>query len=148
MEIIMTKKIKFGFGKKRMRTKAGDKRRENEEPERHRRERQLNNKESGNDDRTRMDVALLYASAGLSVLPLHGLKNGLCTCGDAACDRPGKHARTKGATTKRALIEKYWTKWPKAKIGVVLGTKSGVLAIVTEGSAGKKTLRALEEKAE
>ena len=44
--------------------------------------------------------------------------------------------------------QKHWAKWPKAKIGVVLGTKSGVLALVTEGAAGKKTLRDLEEKTE
>ena len=35
----MTKKMKLGFGKRRKRTKAGDKRREHEQPERHRRER-------------------------------------------------------------------------------------------------------------
>jgi hypothetical protein len=30
----------------------------------------------------------------------------------------------------------------------VLGRKSGVIALVTEGAAGKKTLHALEEKRE
>jgi hypothetical protein len=143
MEIIVAKKIKFGFGKSQTRTRTGESRRENQ-----RRQRASVNTISGDSNRSRLDAALLYASAGLSVVPLHGLKNGLCTCGDAACDRPGKHARTKGATTKRALIEKYWTEWSNAKIGVLLGTKSGVLALVTEGAAGKKTLRDLEEKRE
>jgi hypothetical protein len=47
-----------------------------------------------------------------------------------------------------ARIEKYWARWPKAKIGIALGTESGFLALVTEGAAGKKTLRDLEEKTE
>jgi hypothetical protein len=70
------------------------------------------------------------------------------TCGKEHCEQPGRHPRTKDATTNSALIEKYWSKWPKAKIGVVLGTKCGVIALVTEGAAGKKTLRDLEEKTE
>jgi hypothetical protein len=141
----MTKKVKFGFGKRRKRTNAGDKRRENEESGRHRHP--SNNKESGGVS-NRMDVALLCASAGLPVVPLYGVKGGLCTCGDTACDQLGRHPRMKGATTDRALIKKYWTKWPKARIGVVLGRKSGVIALVTEGAAGRKTLHALEEKRE
>ena len=80
-------------------------------------------------------------------------RDSLCTCREADCDQPGRHPRTKGPTTDRALIKKYWTKWPKARIGVVVGTESGVLALVAEGSAGEKTLRALvllhhEEKRE
>jgi hypothetical protein len=123
--------------------KAADKRRENEQPERQ--ERHPGNKESGSNN-TRLEVALLCASAGLPVVPLHGVKGGQCTCGNKDCEQPGRHPRTKRATTDRALIKKYWTKWPKAKIGIVLGTSSGVLALVADGSAGKKTLRALEEE--
>jgi hypothetical protein len=74
------------------------------------------------------------------------VKGGLCTCGNKDCEQPGRHPRTKRATTDRTLIKKYGTKWPKAKIGIVLGTGSGVLALVAEGSTGKKTLSALEEK--
>jgi hypothetical protein len=138
----MTKKIKFGSGKRRKRTKAGDERRK---PRRHRRERNPGKQES-DDGNNRMAMALLCASAGLPVVPLHGVKGGQCTCGNKDCEQPGRHPRTKRATTDRALIKKYWTKWPKAKIGIVLGTSSGVLALVADGSAGKKTLRALEEE--
>jgi hypothetical protein len=147
MEVIMTEKSKFGFGKRRKRMKAGDKPRKDEQQDRHRRERHPSNKESGGDS-YRMAMALLCASAGLPVVPLHGFRDSLCTCGNEHCEQPGRHPHTKAATTDLARIEKYWTKWPKAKIGVVLGTKSGVIALVTEGSAGKKTLRDLEEKTE
>jgi Bifunctional DNA primase/polymerase, N-terminal len=143
MEIIVAKKIKFGFGKRRTRTRRGESRRENQ-----RRHRASANAITGNSNRSRLKAALLYGKAGLPVVPLHGVKGGRCTCGDAACDQPERHPRTKGATTDRALIKKYWTKWPKARIGVVLGRKSGVIALVTEGAAGKKTLHALEEKRE
>ena len=95
-----------------------------------------------------MKVALLCASAGVPVVPLHGVKDGECTCGDADCEQRGKHPRTKTPTTNRALIKQHWTKWPKARIGLALGTKSGVIALVTEGPAGTKTLRDLEEKKE
>ena len=64
-----------------------------------------------------MNVALLCAAADLPVVPLHGLRDSLCTCREADCDQPGRHPRTKGPTTDRALIKKYWTKWPKARIG-------------------------------
>jgi hypothetical protein len=130
------------MAKKVKRTKADDERRK---PGRHRWKRQRSNKGSGSNN-TRLDVALLCASAGLPVVPLHGVKGGLCTCGNKDCEQPGRHLRTKRATTDSARIKKYWTKWPKAKIGIVLGTASGVLALVAEGSAGKKTLSALEEK--
>jgi hypothetical protein len=134
----MAKKVK-----RTKRMKAGDKRRENEQPER--REHRRGNRKSGSNN-TRLEVALLCASAGLPVVPLHGLRGGQCTCGNKDCERPGRHPRTKRAITDRALIKKDWAKWPKAKIGIVLGTASGVVALVAEGSAGKKTLSALEEK--
>jgi hypothetical protein len=144
----MTKKIKFGLGKRRKQTKVGGKRREHEQSELHSRS---GNKASGGVT-SRMDVALLCASVDLPVVPLHGVKGGLCTCGNEHCEQPGRHPRTENglqdATTDRERINEYWTKWPKAKIGVVLGRKSGVIALVTEGSAGKKTLRDLEEKTE
>jgi hypothetical protein len=105
-----------------------------------------NNKKSGGKNGTRQATALLYAKAGLPVVPLHGLKNGGCTCDNEDCEQPGRHPRIKHPTANHALIKKYWTKWPKAKIGVVLGAESGVLALVVDGSAGRKTLRALEEK--
>jgi bifunctional DNA primase/polymerase-like protein len=109
--------------------------------------RQRAHKNAGENSRAK--VASQYASLGLPVAPLHGkTANGCCTCGNAECSQPGKHLRTKRATTDRALIAGYWSKWPRARIGVVLGRKSGLLVVVAEGSAGKKTLRALEEKAQ
>jgi hypothetical protein len=141
----VTKKAKLAFGKWRKQPKASDKRRQNDQPGPRRREFRPSQKGSG-DATDRMDFALLCARAGLPIVPLHGVKGGLCTCPNEHCEQPGRHPRVKHPTANRALIKKYWTKWPKAKIGVVLGAESGVLALLAEGPAGKKTLRALEEK--
>jgi hypothetical protein len=141
----MMKKSKFGFGKRQKRTKPGGKPRKKVQADRPGRERQPGQDKSGNSSSC-LDVALLCARAGIPVAPLQGVRDGSCTCGNADCKQPGRHPRIKHPTANRALIKEYWTKWPKAKIGVVLGAESGVLALVAEGSAGKKTLRALEER--
>jgi hypothetical protein len=46
---------------------------------------------------TLLSAALRYASEGLHIVPLHGLKDGRCTCGNADCYQPGMHPRTKNA---------------------------------------------------
>jgi Bifunctional DNA primase/polymerase, N-terminal len=92
-------------------------------------------------------TALLYASAGLYVVPLHGVVNGRCTCGDDKCIQPGGHPRTKhglaNATTNRGVVEKMWAKWPKAKIGIALGARCKLLAVVADHATGLGNLRKL-----
>src|SRR3984893_1996037 len=92
-----------------------------------------------------LSTALRYASEGLHVVPLHGLKDGLCTCGNADCCQPGMHPRTKngveGATTDLAQIEKRWTKWSKTKIAIVCGGRGKLLGLMTDGEAGQQKLR-------
>ena len=77
-----------------------------------------------------LSAALRYATERLHVVPLHGLKDGRCTCGNADCRQPGMHPRPKygvaDATLDLALIEKRWTKWSKAKIGIVFGGSSKI----------------------
>jgi ParB/RepB/Spo0J family partition protein len=124
-----------------------NKRRTNE----HQRRGAQNKESSGGGNRSRMELALLYAAEGLPVVPLHGKKkNGSCTCGAADCRLPGRHPRGKlsleDAGTERLLIEKRWAEWPLARIGVALGTPSRVLALVIKGKAGQKSLRKLLER--
>jgi ParB-like chromosome segregation protein Spo0J len=97
-------------------------------------------------EKRHMEMALRYAEEGLPVVPLHGKKkDGGCTCRDPACAEPGKHPRTRNgledATTDRGLIEKWWTKWPKAKIGIATGADVGIVAVVAKGEAGRVTMR-------
>ena len=68
-----------------------------------------------------LDAALLYAQAGLEVLPLHTILGGICSCGDDKCPSPGKHplisSGFKAASTDPELITRWFTTWPKANIG-------------------------------
>jgi hypothetical protein len=93
-------------------------------------------------------LALKYARLGLHVLPLHAIADGHCSCGSGAdCKRPGKHPRTpngvKDATTDRSAIKAWWNRWPKAKVGLVLGAPSNVIAVETRGKTGRRKLREL-----
>jgi hypothetical protein len=108
------------------------------------------NKESPNSDLSRLNAAL-YAAEGWPVVPLHSkMMSRVCTCGNAACDKPGMHPRTehgvRDATTNRALIEKYWDKWPNAKIGIATGVDAGIIAVVIDGEVGRRSLKELEDR--
>jgi putative DNA primase/helicase len=107
------------------------------------------NKVSRNSDLSRLNAALLYAAEGWSVVPLHSkTMSGACTCGGEHCERPGNHPRTANglndATTNRALIEKYWNKWPNAKIGIATGVGGGIIVVVIDGEVGRSSLKELE----
>jgi putative DNA primase/helicase len=96
---------------------------------------------------TRVSVALLYASHGVPVVPLHGLKKKRCTCGDENCERPGGHPRADldfaDGTCDRDEITRWWKKWPNARIGIVLGWPSKLMALVTDGAEARSALRAI-----
>ena len=96
---------------------------------------------------TRLSAALLYASHGVPVVPVHGLKNSSCTCGDRHCKRPGRHPRTKldiaDATLDREEIRRMWRQWPNAKIGIVMGWPGKLMALMTDGPEGWQTLRGI-----
>ncbi|MCS0631663.1 bifunctional DNA primase/polymerase [Telluria mixta] len=73
--------------------------------------------------------ALLMASLGHTVFPLYGIKNGLCTCGNATCPNAGKHPRHtnpfKEATTNPAVINMWFKYEPDLNYGVRLGQPMG-----------------------
>jgi putative DNA primase/helicase len=99
----------------------------------------------GSRDADKVNIALRYAQAGLPVIPLHGTKDGHCTCGDPDCNQPGRHPRStygvRDATSDAKLVRKIWKKSPKAKIGIGLGGVSKLLALVTEDQAARQKLR-------
>src|SRR5262245_28545135 len=80
-----------------------------------------------------LDAALAYAHRGWSVLPVHTVTNGQCTCGNVTCASPGKHPRTahgvKDATSDEATIRQWWSQWPKANIGIATGAISGLVVL-------------------
>jgi hypothetical protein len=112
------------------------------------------------------DAALGYASRGIPVLPLHypvaqlrsarGVPDGRvvtpdvwtgCSCGDRACGQVGKHPLgslvphgLREATCNRARVLAWWTRHPKANIGLATGDRFDVLDL--DGPEGVAALRA------
>jgi hypothetical protein len=96
----------------------------------------------------KLEAALLYASWGWSVIPLHSIRNGQCTCKKGAeCGHSsGKHPRIEWAEfqTRRATVEEikaWWKKWPDANVGVITGAVSGIIVLDVDEPRGIDTLR-------
>jgi hypothetical protein len=104
-------------------------------------------------------AALGYAARGIPVLPLHtpllrpvpGRDEAVvavaCSCADPACDRPGKHPRSRlvargvaNATTDPERIAGWWHGAPLANIGLATGHVVDVLD--ADGPDGVAALRA------
>ena len=73
--------------------------------------------------------------------PLHGTRNGLCTCGNQQCDRPGAHLRVKlkDARSEPAIVTEYWTRWPAARIAIETGI-GGLIAVKVSGETDRAVL--------
>lgn len=98
-----------------------------------------------------LKMALRYAEIGIPVMPLHGIKeDGSCACRNGGkCSSKGKHPIFNGwhsiATTDRATITKWWSKYHNANIGIPTGDKSGWLVLdIDTKYDGDKTLETLE----
>lgn len=86
-------------------------------------------------------AALWYrAKLGWSVIPLHSIHDGACTCGRPSCTSPGKHPiaaalpsgswddfKTTPATPEQ--VAAWWRRWPDANVGLVTGAVSGVFVL-------------------
>ena len=93
-----------------------------------------------------LDAALAYARHGIPVLPVHTpAQDGGCSCGRSTCDRIGKHPRLRHglteATTDERRIERWWTRWPDANVGLGTGVVMDVADVdSTEGWHGLRHL--------
>lgn len=93
-------------------------------------------------------TALEYERHRFSVVPLHTpTQDGGCSCGQPDCDTPGKHPRLtswKEYQRRRATgqeIERWWTQWPDANIGIITGAVSRLVVVDIDGQQGKESLR-------
>ena len=71
-------------------------------------------------------AALMYARKGYRVLPLHYVTaDGLCSCGQRYCVRPGQHPRfirsPQEATTSIRIIERWWRRDSAMNVGLATG---------------------------
>lgn len=94
--------------------------------------------------------ALSLLTLGWSVVPLHSVRSGRCTCGSGTCAAPGKHPHIHWEPfTDRLPLEeevcRWWNRWPQANLGVVTGATSGVVVLdVDPRNGGDATLYELE----
>ena len=101
---------------------------------------------------THLDAALNYAERGWPIFPLHGIKNGACTCGKPECGNAGKHPLTKNgfkdATSDARQIREWFARWPDANLGAAMGTTgNGHFGIDTDPRhGGDKTLSEVTAK--
>src|ERR1700761_2561986 len=88
-----------------------------------------------------LDAALAYARHGIPVLPVHTpvfSAVGACSWGRPACGPPANHPRLRHglpeASAAPRQIERWWTRWPAANIGLRTGVIMDVADIdSTEG---------------
>ena len=92
------------------------------------------------------EEALGLVGEGYSVLPLHGVKDGQCTCGRQDCSSAGKHPRlsngVSGASDDESVVIK-WS-WKDANLGIRTG--GPLLVLDFDGEEGLEFLAALESK--
>ena len=99
-----------------------------------------NRKSSGTRPRC-LGAALDYAERGISVILLHGIVDGRCTCGKTDCPAAGKHpinswkrAQSQRASAKQ--LEAAFSSQPNANLGIVTGAISGIVVIDIDGPDG------------
>lgn len=96
-------------------------------------------------------AAVASCERGWSVVPLHSVRHGHCSCGHEACPAPGKHPRVAWehfmhAAADREQVQLWWRRWPSANVGVVTGEVSGLVVLdVDPRNGGDDTLAGLEE---
>jgi hypothetical protein len=94
-----------------------------------------------------VNAALRDAARGWRVHPVHGILDGRCTC-NRRCEHPGKHPRLARwpqlATTDPQRIQRWWSWWPTANIGIATG--GGLLVLdVDPARGGDDSLAALKQ---
>lgn len=89
-----------------------------------------------------LEYALRYAAAGLRVHPLYEVDPATQTCAcqaGASCSEKqrGKHPRLGGwqekATTDADTVRAWWTKWPRAGVGIATGVGSRAWVLDIDG---------------
>jgi hypothetical protein len=109
------------------------------------------------DNNTNLKAALEYAKLGWPVFPLHerygdGSQSDECGCGNSKCKNQGKHPigifapnGFKDATTDPGIIKNWWSKRPKANIGIRTGKASDIFVLDLDRKKGKDGVKVLEE---
>jgi len=98
-----------------------------------------------------LEATIGYAKKGWKVVPLHWIvRPGICSCArNKDCSTPGKHPYGKdwprNATCDEKFLTDFWTRHPKANVGIKLGKDSGILDIETDSDEQEKRLAEIFE---
>ena len=98
------------------------------------------------------EAALTCADRGWPVIPLHHVTVAGCSCSrGAACPTPGKHPRitlwVTNASTDPGQVRSWWRQWPHANVGLLTGSRSGVLVLDEDPRhGGDEALKDLERQ--
>jgi len=89
-----------------------------------------------------------YAKLGWRVFPILAVtQTGGCECGNAECDKAGKHPAVKEwnkvATTNIKQIEAWWGERPDRGVGIATGEASGITVLDVDGEDGVEALAGL-----
>lgn len=100
----------------------------------------------------RLQHALAYAELGFRVLPVHTIRNGVCSCRKGkSCKHPGKHPRTKhgvkDATTDPEKIKRWWTQNADSNVGIATGAGSEIVVLdIDPRNNGSESLAKLVDR--
>lgn len=92
----------------------------------------------------RISAALHYAARGWRVFPVHGIRDGRCTCRKPEeCESQGKHPCERNwlarATTGPNRIRQWWSQYPDGNIGLLTGAAAGIIVVDVDGDAGRRS---------
>lgn len=101
--------------------------------------------------KTSLNITLLsalgYAKRGWHVLPIHGIDEGACRCGNSHCERAGKHPVTNNGVKDASInVQKIraWFTDTQHNIGIATGKISGIVVVdVDPRSGGAASIRTL-----
>ncbi len=93
-----------------------------------------------------LDFALEYLERGFSVMPLHSIVAGQCSCKKEDCGKPGKHSPIRWKEFQKRLpteaeVRNWWRRWPYANVGIVTGAISGLFVLDVDGTDGIKSIK-------
>lgn len=93
------------------------------------------------------DARTLISIYSFALLPIYGVKDGKCICGDANCTSPGKHPATiNGLTDATKDIERLKELWAGRKglnVGIATGAASGIFVVDIDGDIGEQDIAKL-----
>jgi hypothetical protein len=98
--------------------------------------------------------ARLYAKRpGWRIVPLYGVVDGRCECGNDECGHVGKHPRTrhgaKQASRDADQLKAWWSDHPNSNLGIATGKGSGIFVLdIDHDRDGDRALAELEERHE